>query len=243
MENVVIITGASRGLGLGLAQYYHKKGYRIISIARTKLKKYYAFEQYQADLSKAAHLDPLMEEVFSQLNPENTSSISLINNAGNLGKVRHLEDIPSANIHYTIQVNLVAPMVLSAAFIRLTKDWKCHKQIFSISSGAAVKPYESWSMYCSSKAGIDMMTRVVSKEQQSLGNGVKMVAIYPGIVDTDMQTEVRNTPKEHFSSVQRFIDFYENGALSSPEKAAAKIYELDCSGRLENGDIIDLRNY
>ena len=87
-----------------------------------------------------------------------------------------------------------------------------------------------------------MMTRVISKEQKDIKNGVSVVSIYPGIVDTDMQAEARNTPKEKFKSVQRFIDFYEKGELSSPKQVAEKIFHLDSSGELKNGRILDIRN-
>jgi benzil reductase ((S)-benzoin forming) len=98
-------------------------------------------------------------------------------------------------------------------------------------------------MYCSTKAGLDMLTKVVAKEQKKIKNGVKITSVYPGVVDTDMQEEVRNTSKENFKSVQRFIDFYEKGALATPKQVAEQIYELDMNGKLKNGKIIDVRNY
>ena len=79
-----------------------------------------------------------------------------------------MENIAPSEINYTIQVNLTAPLIISSLFIKLSKGWDCKKQIFNISSGAAITPYESWAMYCSTKAGLDMMTRVISKEQNEI---------------------------------------------------------------------------
>jgi benzil reductase ((S)-benzoin forming) len=242
MEKILIITGGSKGLGLGLAKEYHKNGYRVISISRTKIEKLYALEQYQCDVSNVAKIEETLIEIFSHLDKNQTANITLINNAGNLGTVNTSEHIAPSDMEYTIAVNLTAPLVFSSQFIKFTKGWKCKKQIFNISSGAAVNPYESWVMYCSSKAGLDMMTKVISKEQKDLQNGVSITSIYPGIVDTDMQAKARNTPKEHFKSVQRFIDFYEHGELSTPKQVAEKIYALDISGELKNGRILDIRN-
>ena len=87
------------------------------------------------------------------------------------------------------------------------------------------------------------MTKVISKEQKEIKNGVKIVSIYPGIVDTDMQAAARNTPRENFKSVQRFIDFYEQGALTTPKQVAEKIYNLDVTKKLKNGRIVDVRNH
>jgi len=242
MEKVVIITGGSKGLGLGLAKEYHKNGYRVISISRSKLDKLYTVEQYQCDLSKCNTIEAVMTEIFSHLDKNSTKVITLINNAGDLGTINTLGKLNSNNISYTVNVNLIAPLTISNSFIKLTKDWNCKKQLFNISSGAAVNPYESWSLYCSSKAGLDMMTKVVSKEQKELAHGVSVVSIYPGIVDTDMQAAARNAPKETFKSVQRFIDFYEHGDLFTPKQVAQKIYKLDHSGELKNGRILDVRN-
>ena len=242
MEKILIITGGSKGLGLGLAKEYHKNGYRIISISRSKIKKFYAFEQYQCDVSDVKKIEEIMSEIFSHLDNSQTKNITLINNAGTLGTVNTIEHIEPKEINYTIGVNLIAPLVFSSQFIKLTKTWSCKKQLFNISSGAAINPYESWAMYCSSKAGLDMMTKVVSKEQKELKNGVSVVSIYPGIVDTEMQSKARNTPKDNFKSVQRFIDFYEHGDLFTPKQVAEKIYRLDQSGELKNGRILDIRN-
>jgi len=243
MEKIVIITGGTKGLGLGLANEYHKNGYRVISIARSKKEKLYTEEQYQCDLSKVETIEATIKEIFSHLDKNNTKILTLINNAGDLGTVNTVENLTPEEISYTLRVNLTAPLILSSLFIKLTKGWDCKKKIFNISSGAAVNPYESWSMYCTSKAGLDMMTKVISKEQKEIKNGVKIVSIYPGIVDTDMQAAARNTPRENFKSVQRFIDFYEQGTLTTPKQVAEKIYNLDVTKKLKNGRIVDVRNH
>tara|TARA_R110001583_G_scaffold412_2_gene3848 strand:+ start:91012 stop:91743 length:732 start_codon:yes stop_codon:yes gene_type:complete len=242
MENIVIITGGNKGLGLGLANEYHKNGYRVISISRSKVEKLYTVEQYQCDLSNADTISNILEEIFSHLDKNNTKNITLINNAGDLGTINTIENITPSDISYTIQVNLIAPLILNSQFIKLSNNWNCKKQIFNISSGAAINPYESWSMYCASKAGVDMMTKVIANEQKELNNGVSIASIYPGVVDTAMQVEARNSPKENFKSVQRFIDLYEHGDLSTPKEVAEKIYNLDISGKLTSGLILDIRN-
>jgi benzil reductase ((S)-benzoin forming) len=242
MEKILIITGGNKGLGLGLANEYHKNGYRVISISRSKKEKMYSEEQYQCDLSKTETIEATIEEIFSHLDKNNTKILTLINNAGDLGTVNTAGNLTPKEINYTISVNLTAPLVLSALFIKFSKGWDCKKRIYNISSGAAVNPYESWSMYCATKAGLDMMTKVIAKEQKEIKKGVKIASIYPGIVDTDMQSKARNTPLENFKSVQRFIDFYEHGELTTPKQVAEKIYYLDITGELKNGSIIDVRN-
>lgn len=241
MDKIAIITGGNRGIGLGLAKTYHKNGYRVFSIARSQKEKIYSFEQYACDLSSTQQLRYSFKMVFSQLDKNNTSCITLINNAGRLGEVNTAENLLPEDIENTIQLNLTAPLQLTSMFLKLSEGWACKKSVINISSGAAINPYESWSMYCASKAGLDMVTKVVSKEQKDRSNPVSIVSIYPGVVDTDMQAKARNASEENFKAVQRFKDFYKNGELSSPDDVGAKIFELDQSGQLKNGLILDIR--
>ena len=243
MEKILIITGGNKGLGAGIAEVYHKYGYHIISISRSHIKKLYTTEQYHTDLSIPKNCESILEEIFSHLSKKKATSITLVNNAGYLGKVGPIETISGDDFQYTLGINLLAPLTLTSKFIELTKEWNCKKRVYNISSGAAINAYEGWSSYCTSKAGLDMMTRVIAKEQKNIENGVKIVSIYPGVVDTEMQEQVRNSPKEKFKSVQRFIDFYEKGELSSPREIAEKIYELQEKKQLKNGRILDVRNF
>ena len=128
-------------------------------------------------------------------------------------------------------------------FIKNFEDLSCKRQIITISSGAATKPYEGWSVYCTSKAAIDMMTKAIAAEQRELKNGLKCVAIYPGVVDTNMQTTIRSTNEKNFKNLQRFIDLKENNELYTPEFVANSIFKIDTENQLENGDIIDIRHF
>ncbi len=241
MKKTVIITGGSKGIGLGLVKEYSKNGYRVISISRTKNPKQIDVEQYQCDISNIENIENVMIEIFSELENK-VDKITLINNAGYLGDINSIEEIEPSNINYTISINLIAPIVFCSQFIKFTKKIACKKQIINISSGAAVSPYESWSMYCSSKAGLDMLTKVVSKEQSNVENNVDIVSIYPGVVETNMQETIRKTPENKFRFKSKFVDLFENGELYTTKYVAVKIFELDNLGQLENGNIIDLRS-
>lgn len=243
MNKIAIITGGSRGIGHGLAEVFHQNGYRVISISRSLIEKEYSIEQYACDLSDMLQIEKTITEIFSNLDKNTATALTLFNNAGTISKIDTVDKLSSTDIQTDLQVNLMAPIFLSSLFIKLSKDFNCKKKIINISSGAAINPYDSWTTYCASKAGLDMMTKVISKEQKHIKNGVKVVSVYPGIVDTEMQIKIRNTPKETFKSVQRFIDFYEHGELYSPKQVAEKIYYLEATGKLKNGKIIDIRNF
>ncbi|PCH78385.1 MAG: short-chain dehydrogenase, partial [Flavobacteriaceae bacterium] len=150
-------------------------------------------------------------------------------------------NISLESIQQTIHVNLTAPMQTSALFIKQTEHWKCRKNIINISSGAAHNAYGSWSMYCASKAGLDMMAKVISKEQKKREFPIKIANIYPGVVDTDMQKEVRAVAPEKFKSSQRFIEFHLKGKLLDPDDVAKIIFKLYKKKKLNGGKVFDVR--
>lgn len=240
--NVLIITGGSNGIGKAIAQKYTSENFIVISISRSKATNV-NFQQITADLSNTASAIDAINSSFSSLNIKSISSITLVNNAGSLGEINTLGNLNSQKIQDSIQLNTTTPLVLANEFIRFTKNLNCKKQIITISSGAAVNPYSGWSVYCASKAAIEMMTKTIALEQNELTNGVKCIAIKPGVVDTNMQTSIRKTTAAAFKNVQRFKNLKENNELYSPEFVANRIYQIDTQNQLENGAIIDLRKF
>jgi benzil reductase ((S)-benzoin forming) len=237
---ILIITGGSNGIGKAIAEKYTSENFTVYSISRSTATNV-AFQQITADLSNTSEAVNAIKTVFSKLNLLTITSITLLNNAGSLGEVNTLGNLDSEKIPAIIQLNTTTPLVLSNEFIKLTKKLNCKKQIINISSGAATNPYSGWSVYCTSKAALDMVTRVIATEQNEIENGVKCVAIYPGVVDTNMQTAIRKTSEREFKNVQRFKELKENNELYSPEYVADRIYQIDSSNRLENGAIVDIR--
>jgi benzil reductase ((S)-benzoin forming) len=239
---ILIITGGSNGIGKAIAQKYTSENYAVISISRSNAPNV-QFQQITTDLSNTSSAINAITSAFSMLNLDSISSITFVNNAGSLGEVNTLGNLDSEKIQDIIQLNTTTPLVLANEFIRLTKNLHCKKQIINISSGAAMNAYSGWSIYCTSKAGLDMTTKAIATEQNEVENGVKCVAIYPGVVDTNMQTAIRKTTPTEFKNVQRFKDLKENNELYSPEFVADRIYQIDTSNALENGAIVDVRNF
>lgn len=238
--NVLIITGGSNGIGKAIAQKYTSKNFQVISISRSKAIDV-NYQQIIADLTKIPEAIHAIDIAFSNL--KSISSITLLNNAGSLGEIHTVGNLTSENISQTIQLNTTTPLVLANEFIKRTKAYTCKKKIINISSGAATNAYAGWSIYCTSKAALNMTTKAIATEQSDINNGVKCVAIYPGVVDTNMQTTIRKTSETEFKNVQRFKDLKENNELYTPAFVADKVYQIDTQNQLENGAIIDIRNF
>ncbi|WP_299121667.1 (S)-benzoin forming benzil reductase [uncultured Tenacibaculum sp.] len=240
--DIIIITGGSKGIGKALVEKYASKNYKVYTLSRS-INNLKNCTEISVDLSNNKAAQEAFSTLLEELKNINITSITLINNAGRLGVISNLENIAVDDISKSIQLNTTTPLILSSLFIKNLENLNCKKQIINISSGAAMKPYEGWSVYCTSKAAIDMMTKAIAAEQNELENGVKCVAIYPGVVDTNMQTTIRSTDKKDFKNLQRFIDLKENNELYTPEYVAESIYSIDTLNKLKNGDIIDIRNF
>lgn len=236
MRKILIITGGSKGIGKGIIEAYLSEGYQVFSISRTRNDEFKAISQIEFDLSKTDGITALLTGVFENFKAAEVEKITLINNAGTLGQIGKIEDI--SDIEKTVQLNTVAPLILTSTFISLTKNWVCEKKIINISSGAAYKPYYGWSIYCATKAAIDMMTKTVAIEQESIKNGAKIISIYPGVVDTEMQAKIRQSDKESFANIDRFLALKVTNSLANANTVGKQIFKIDQDQTIENGAII-----
>lgn len=246
-----IITGASRGLGESLVKALITKGNFIYCISRNKnesliklaAENHVGLEYITFDLSQVGKLDSLMHGIFSKIDDSNMESLVLINNAGILAPIKPTELCSSEEIITNTHINMTAPMILSSSFISHASHIKANKQIINISSGAGKKPYYGWSSYCSAKAGLDHFTRCIGVEQSVKENSVRIISISPGVVDTQMQQEIRTTPREHFQDIDRFISLKEDGKLQDPDAVARRVLDLIHNDEIKNGEIIDIRQF
>ncbi|ELY2009864.1 SDR family NAD(P)-dependent oxidoreductase [Flavobacterium psychrophilum] len=245
MKKILIITGGNKGIGSGIVWAYKNNDYQIISIARTLnlSLEYKDVRQIILDLSKTEDLENTFSQILNTIDENTIKRIIFINNAGTLGKIGRLENNSSSDIQSVIQVNTITPFLLTSIFLKETQNWNCSKKIINISSGAAVKPYYGWSLYCASKAAIDMMTKAVAVEQETIKNRTKIIAIYPGVVDTDMQFQIRKSSLENFIDIQRFIDLKESNSLINIETIGQEIFKIDALENYPNGAILNVSDY
>lgn len=240
--NVYIITGVSKGIGFELAKQLIEVGHLVVGIARTECELN-GMKFIQADLSKTDKLNSLMSEIIEAA-PRHAGSFTLINNAGMIDPIGLIGFVNEEEITNAVAVNLTAPMIISNAFISKLKDFTGSKRIVNISSGAGRNAYEGWGTYCATKAGLDHFSRVVALEQLNAKDPVEIVSIAPGIIDTGMQKAIRASNEEAFPLLERFIDYKEQGLLSSPEQTARKLISfIENEDFKEVGPIVDIRKF
>jgi NAD(P)-dependent dehydrogenase (short-subunit alcohol dehydrogenase family) len=120
-------------------------------------------------------------------------------------------------------VDLEAPMLLTGAFLRATAAWSCSRRVLNISSGLGRRAMASQAAYCAAKAGMDHFTRCVALEEALSPNGARVCSLAPGVIDTDMQVQLRDADASRFPDVDTFAGLKDKGLLSSPADAAARV--------------------
>ena len=219
---VAVITGASRGLGAGLARYFHGKGLRLGLCARARAELQPAQDIIVAPLDVT---DEEAVDAFSRRVVDRFGGIDLwINNAGVLEPIAPLRDVSSHDFRRAIDVNLMGVFHGTRAFVHHVRQRGTGGVLVNISSGAARNGYAGWSAYCASKAAVDLLTECVQLEERDLG--LRAYSIAPGIIDTDMQKTIRGTPADQFPMVEKFRQLKAENAFSSPEWVARHLLEI-----------------
>ena len=228
----VFITGTSSGIGFALSKVFLDERIVVEGIARRNVLQHQNYVHHTLDLSDLA---AVAEFKFSFEN--NLDEVILINNAGWLGEVKPVGELQSENIKRINDINITAPSILMNSFLFQLKAFAGKKTIINISSGAAQYPIKSWGGYCASKAAIDMFSRVIQEEHPE----VAVMSIAPGVVDTAMQTAIRDVPEEHFEDSARFHEMHKTGELRSSEDVAAQIADLIKNKEKALGTVFSLR--
>ena len=211
---VAVITGSSRGLGASIARRFGRLGASVGLCARTRpnapsgtdLERVLA---EPVDVSNAAAVERFAEAVTERFGPIDI----WVNNAGLLGPIAPARDSDPSQVRQTVLTNLVGTMNGSAAFARLARTWPASRRVLvNISSGAATTVYPGWSTYGWTKAAVDHYSRHIAAEEPEL----VVHAVAPGVVDTDMQAEIRAADETAFPALERFIDLHRTGSWNDP---------------------------
>jgi NAD(P)-dependent dehydrogenase (short-subunit alcohol dehydrogenase family) len=231
----ILITGSSRGLGEALAMEYLKKGNSVFGISRSKsdiLIKNSNYKHLHLDLNSEINIK---EDVGHFLKETETIDLVILN-AGILPSVDDMEHTSLDEIKKVMQVNVWSNKLLIDA---LSKNRKEIKQIVAISSGAAVSGARGWNAYAISKAALNMMISLYSKEKPE----THFTSLAPGVIETGMQDYLCGLPKEKdFPVIKRLKEMRANGEMMTADEAAENLIRVIPSLlRFESGRFMDVR--
>ena len=217
--SVVIISGASRGLGAATARWLAKAGAAVTLFARSENALAAVAEDVQqlggavlvckGDVSDAAVCRAAVAETLERFGRLD----AVVNNAGMVEPLAPVSKSDVDRWQYSIAVNLLGPFNLIRAAIAELCDRR--GRIVNVSSGAATISVENASAYCAAKAALNHFSRVLAAEEPRL----TVVAVRPGVVDTRMQDTIRQKGADVMSAEQ--LAYYQNlkagGQLEKPE--------------------------
>ncbi|THV54547.1 hypothetical protein BGAL_0024g00110 [Botrytis galanthina] len=230
----ILLTGASRGIGLAIAQKLLKEKHNVVLVARTagpmeELKKQYPeqVEVVVGDLSDFKVGPKAVETTikrFSKLD-------SLIVNHGTLSPVKRIADSTPEEWRGLFDVNFFSALAFitpSIPHLRTTRG-----TILLTSSGAAASSYSTWGPYGSSKAALNHLAQTLSVEEPLITS----LAIRPGVVDTEMQKEVRGHSTSGVmdkKDAEKFIGLHEGGKLLKAEQPGGVMAGLASDEKLRD---------
>ncbi len=190
---VAVITGGTRGIGLGIAKELLKNDFSVILTARSeseetkKLRQQYGekVDFVSCDISSETDIEKLVlfaSEKYGKIN-------LLVNNAGVAPKERKdILEITSDDFDYVTDINLKGTFFVTQKFTPLlVKNEK--SRIVNISSMSAYTASVNRGEYCIAKAGISMITKLFAARLAEYG--VSVIEIRPGIIETDMTSKVK----------------------------------------------------
>jgi benzil reductase ((S)-benzoin forming) len=212
----VYITGVSKGLGKALVEFYLNEGHYVFGIGRSHAFSHSNFQFIERDLANLNALD---------IHFQTDDEMLLINNAGVIGNIKRLSDQEHLDCQEVMTVNTIAPMILTA---NLLKQLPLNQKItiLNISSGAATRAIPGWAAYCASKAALDRFSETIYLEEKEKGRNIRVFSLAPGVIDTDMQTTIRSSEAEDFSSLETFRNLKFNNELIKPEETAKNLAEF-----------------
>ena len=191
-DKVVLVTGASRGIGEAAARAFAEAGAKVALLARSGDRiAEIAGEIGEAalaipcDVSRYWEVQTAVDAVFETWGRLDVAVL----NAGVIEPIAHLAEADPEEWSKVIDINLKGVFHGMRAALPVMLGQDGGGSILSISSGAAYGPVEGWSHYCASKAGALMLTRMVHKEYGD--RRIRALGLSPGTVATQMQREIK----------------------------------------------------
>ncbi|MFP4049381.1 MAG: SDR family NAD(P)-dependent oxidoreductase [Desulfovermiculus sp.] len=220
-ERIVLITGAGRGLGRAVAQRFAREGAEVIGLARhtEELKnvgqhiqaKGGSFQGLTCDVSQAA----AVQQTADQVRKKYEKIDILVNNAAIVGPPQFTDTFD--HWRQTLEIDLLGPACCMHTFMPLMPF---PGTVINITSGLSRMAFPRFSAYCTSKAGLEQLSRCLAQEFGQAG--LKIACLDPGVMDTGMQETIRELGPDRLGTGlwEQFQDMKKSGQLRDPAEVA-----------------------
>ncbi len=230
-KSLYIVTGASRGLGAAIAEQLLARDTSLLCLSRNASSDLQAkaqaagarLTQWQSDLADPKSVAAELARWLESFDTAGLDRACLINNAGVISRIGPVDEDVDDQLSRALRIGLEAPLLLSAAFLRGTADWQVARQILNISSGLGRRAMAGSASYCAAKAGLDHLSRAMALDEAARPGGARIVSLAPGVIDTDMQVQLRGADPGGFPEQANFIAMKTQGRLASASEAARQV--------------------
>jgi NAD(P)-dependent dehydrogenase (short-subunit alcohol dehydrogenase family) len=247
--HLTVLTGASRGMGLAMAKQLLHAGHDLLCLSRHTHDALATeagaaglrCEQWPLDLAQPEAAAQRLAQWLQNRGPQGLQSLTLINNAGVIPRLAPLGDIDAHDLSNAMRVGLEAPMLLTGAFLRATRGWGCTRKVLNISSGLGRRAMAASAAYCAAKAGMDHLTRCLALEEALSPQGAKVCSLAPGVIDTEMQLQLRSADDALFPDRSGFAGLHQGGQLTSTDDAARRVLAYLARAEFGQNPVADVR--
>ena len=257
-ESLFIITGTSRGLGAAMAEQLLAPGHTLLCISRgthdmlgaKAVQNGAHLAQWPRDLADAPRVADEVETWLRTFDARRFGEAALINNAGVITRPGPIDACSTAELSAALRAGLESALLLTAAFLRATRPWQAmrqgHVKVLNISSGLGRRAMAGSTPYCAAKAGMDHFSRAAALDEAhrlaTQGAGAKIVSLAPGVIDTDMQMQLRGADAAGFPDQGSFLNLQASGQLATPHEAAAKVLKFLRRSDFGSQPVADVRD-
>ncbi|WP_345815609.1 SDR family oxidoreductase [Paraburkholderia sp. PREW-6R] len=237
-----IVTGHTRGLGAALAEQLLARDIAVLGLSRSRNAALHArfpalLKEIELELADPARVAQLIATDALREFASGAQTVLLINNAGMVQPIGPIEGQDAAAIASAVSLNVATPLMLASALAAATTG-ASDRRIVHISSGAARHAYAGWSIYCATKAALDHHARAVALDAN---RALRICSLAPGVIDTNMQAEIRSSGAEQFPMRDKFEDLKRNGQLVTPDQCAAQLLDYALSDAFGQTPVADIR--
>jgi len=231
----ILISGCSKGLGYGLSRFYLERGHKVYGISRSgnsELEDYPDFSHLEQDLSDFESVRKSIPDFLAGIRKLDL----LILNAGILNDIKDMKDTGLDEIRHVMDVNVWANKVLIDILFSELDELK---QLVAISSGAAVSGSRGWNAYALSKATLNMLIDLYSRENEK----THFIAMAPGLIDSGMQDYISGLPEEiDYPLVKKLKKAKGTEQMPPPARAADIVADaIEKAVNYESGSFVDVR--
>jgi NAD(P)-dependent dehydrogenase (short-subunit alcohol dehydrogenase family) len=219
-SSIVWISGATEGLGLGLARTCPYPDARVINLSR---RQHPDLETVTFDLTDPSTWDAVAQHFARKLGSFQGERAIFIQNAYFPGCAGFVGEVDPALVAAEAIGNAAAPLVLADAFIRAVRPG-FESGLVLLSSAAARIPFEGRAVYAAAKAGIEQFVRVVSRERERRGRGPWVVAVRPGFVDSPSVRAEALLDANSYPVAEALRAGLASGEADDPDVAARRIW-------------------